>query len=144
MSPWTLTLNLTYVLCLLCAIHEYFLGTCHVQTFCSVWGVASRHRAPVHAARNLTAVSSSSGWYSGLHAHVTSCTSHGTKGSDSLFAIICSLAMAATTEPNITNKPSAFPVASETNTKWCACYCLFVFVLAGMLALANKGSCPNH
>jgi hypothetical protein len=144
MSPWTMTLNLTYVLCLLYAIHEYFLGICRVQTFSSVWGVASRHRALVHAARNPTAVSLSSGWYSGLRAHVTSCASHGTEGSDSLFAIICSSAMAATTEPNITNKPSAFPVASETNTKWRACYCLFVFVLAGMPAPANKGSCPNH
>ena len=80
------------------------------------------------------------GWYSGLHAHMTSCASHGTEGSDPLFAIIRSSAMAATTKPNITYKPSVFPVASETNTMWHACYCLFIFVLASMPALANKGS----
>ena len=32
----------------------------------------------------------------------------------------------------------------KTNTKCHACYCLFVFVPAGMPALTNKGSCPNH
>ena len=70
---------------------------------------------------------------SGLRAHVTLCASHGTETRSS--------AMAATTEPNITNKSSALPV--ERNTKWRACHCLFVFVLAGMPALANNGSCQT-
>ena len=29
-------------------------------------------------------------------------------------------------------------------TRWLICCCLFVFVSAGLLALANKGSCPKH
>ena len=29
-------------------------------------------------------------------------------------------------------------------TRWLICCCLFVFVLAGLPALANKGSCPKH
>ena len=71
------------------------------QNFSSVWGVTLWHHTQVHAARNLTVVSlSCSGWYSGLCAHVTLCASHGTRGSDPLFAIIHFPATAVTADSN--------------------------------------------
>jgi hypothetical protein len=95
-----------------------------------MWGVALRHRAPVHAPQSdscelkLWLVL----W---LACHVTLCASHFTGGSDPLFASIyfgshqtrCrALQIIFTSQHELTGNP-----------KWLDCCCLFVFARPGTL-----------